>query len=102
MRCGLGKLPNQKGINYLHFYCVSLLKSSMSETLDSTDGVDARRSDMIYTIEDTPSWYLCVFLGLQVNLQTEQSHLSPSTYTNNSKTDFYLLKTIPDYAVGYQ
>uniref|UniRef100_UPI003AAA7E91 solute carrier family 23 member 2 isoform X2 n=1 Tax=Centroberyx gerrardi TaxID=166262 RepID=UPI003AAA7E91 len=40
-------------------------KSSMSETLDSTDSVDARRMDMIYTIEDTPPWYLCVFLGLQ-------------------------------------
>ncbi|GLD75181.1 solute carrier family 23 member 2-like protein [Lates japonicus] len=40
-------------------------KSSMSETLDSTDSMDARRMDMIYTIEDTPPWYLCVFLGLQ-------------------------------------
>ncbi|XP_016898703.1 solute carrier family 23 member 2 isoform X2 [Cynoglossus semilaevis] len=40
-------------------------KSSMSETLDSTDSTDARRMDMIYTIEDTPPWYLCVFLGLQ-------------------------------------
>ncbi|XP_060894600.1 solute carrier family 23 member 2 isoform X1 [Labrus mixtus] len=40
-------------------------KSSMSETLDSTDSIDARRMDMIYTIEDTPPWYLCVFLGLQ-------------------------------------
>ncbi|KAK5870977.1 hypothetical protein PBY51_003881 [Eleginops maclovinus] len=40
-------------------------KSSMSETLDSTDSVDARRMDMLYTIEDTPPWYLCVFLGLQ-------------------------------------
>uniref|UniRef100_A0A8C3A3T4 Solute carrier family 23 member 2 n=2 Tax=Cyclopterus lumpus TaxID=8103 RepID=A0A8C3A3T4_CYCLU len=39
--------------------------SSMSETLDSTDSTDARRMDMIYTIEDTPPWYLCVFLGLQ-------------------------------------
>ena len=38
----------------------------MSETLDSTDSVDARRNDMIYTIEDCPPWYLCVFLGLQV------------------------------------
>uniref|UniRef100_A0A8C3A4P2 Solute carrier family 23 member 2 n=1 Tax=Cyclopterus lumpus TaxID=8103 RepID=A0A8C3A4P2_CYCLU len=34
-------------------------------TLDSTDSTDARRMDMIYTIEDTPPWYLCVFLGLQ-------------------------------------
>lgn len=42
----------------------------MSETLDSRDSTDARRGDMIYTIEDTPPWYLCVFLGLQVNLQT--------------------------------
>lgn len=43
----------------------------MSETLDSTDSSDARRLDMIYTIEDTPPWYLCVFLGMQVNLQSE-------------------------------
>uniref|UniRef100_A0AAX7VDN1 Solute carrier family 23 member 2 n=1 Tax=Astatotilapia calliptera TaxID=8154 RepID=A0AAX7VDN1_ASTCA len=38
---------------------------SSSVTLDSTDSIDARRSDMIYTIEDTPPWYLCVLLGLQ-------------------------------------
>lgn len=42
----------------------------MSDTLDSRDSADARRADMIYTIEDTPPWYLCVFLGLQVNIQT--------------------------------
>uniref|UniRef100_A0A3P8ZSB7 Solute carrier family 23 member 2 n=1 Tax=Esox lucius TaxID=8010 RepID=A0A3P8ZSB7_ESOLU len=40
-------------------------KSSMSETLNSADSTDARRMDMIYTIEDKPPWYLCVFLGLQ-------------------------------------
>uniref|UniRef100_A0A8C1HRP1 Solute carrier family 23 member 2 n=1 Tax=Cyprinus carpio carpio TaxID=630221 RepID=A0A8C1HRP1_CYPCA len=34
-------------------------------TVDSADSIDARRMDMIYTIEDTPPWYLCVFLGLQ-------------------------------------
>ena len=43
----------------------------MSETLDSTDSIDARRMDMIYTIEDTPPWYLCVFLGMQVKLHTD-------------------------------
>lgn len=40
-------------------------KCSISETIDSADNIDARRMEMIYTIEDTPPWYLCVFLGLQ-------------------------------------
>ncbi|KAL4635980.1 solute carrier family 23 member 2-like [Arapaima gigas] len=40
-------------------------KISLSETENSAHSMDGRRMDMIYTIEDTPPWYLCVFLGLQ-------------------------------------
>ncbi|XP_018618047.1 solute carrier family 23 member 2-like [Scleropages formosus] len=40
-------------------------KISLSETENSANSMDGRRMDMIYTIEDTPPWYLCVFLGLQ-------------------------------------
>ncbi|RXM96815.1 Solute carrier family 23 member 2 [Acipenser ruthenus] len=41
------------------------IQSSLSETLDSATSLDAQRMDMIYTIEDVPPWYLCVFLGMQ-------------------------------------
>lgn len=59
---------------------LSCLKYSMSDTLDSRDSADARRVDMIYTVEDTPPWYLCVFLGLQVNIHPSRVFfLSPQT-----------------------
>lgn len=58
--------------------CALCLQSSVSETLDSTDSTDARRRDMIYTIEDTPHWYLCVFLGLQVSYQWNYNQSSVS------------------------
>lgn len=30
-------------------------------------GAEKAESDMIYTIEDVPPWYLCILLGLQVS-----------------------------------
>lgn len=52
-------------------WCPLFLQSSLAETLDSSGSLDAQRTDMIYTIEDVPPWYLCIFLGLQVHPRTE-------------------------------
>lgn len=79
--CIFQKKQNKTRCMYVHWKrhpCALCLQSSVSETLDSTDSTDARRRDMIYTIEDTPHWYLCVFLGLQVSSQREGCESSGS------------------------
>ncbi|XP_078285304.1 solute carrier family 23 member 2 [Rhinoraja longicauda] len=40
-------------------------KRSLTDISNSSGGPEAQRMDMIYSVEDVPPWYLCIFLGMQ-------------------------------------
>lgn len=40
-------------------------KASLTDASSSKECPEPRQMDMIYSIEDVPPWYLCIFLGLQ-------------------------------------
>lgn len=43
-----------------------ILKTTDVESTET--GKENEESDIIYKIEDVPPWYLCLVLGLQVNM----------------------------------
>lgn len=58
---GLAKVPNPKP------------QPEQQKEKKERDGAAKAASDMIYTIEDVPPWYLCILLGLQVESNSSDS-----------------------------
>lgn len=61
---GLAKVPDPR------------LQPGEEKEKKGRDGAAKAASDMIYTIEDVPPWYLCILLGLQVDSPVESPRMS--------------------------